>query len=154
MTDKPAPPPRPATPPPRPKVRLEVVNPDDVLALGVNDLWFRTFTSSSDRYPLTIDLPPEALKDGWNVVTAEYTNVALPGKNDANVHYRVLVEEAEAAVVQYRCEVQSQQTFTVRFKDSFHLRQRAIERNQSGGRPSSRFHEVMKFQQGGGGSPK
>ncbi len=150
--------PRPAQPaqpaptgarPPRPRCRIEVLTPDDVLVLGVNEQWFRTFTSNSDRYPLTIDVPPEALKDAWNVVTGDYTNVALSGKNDANVEYRVLLDDAEVARVSYKAEVASQQTFTARFKDSFHLRQRAVERGTNSGRASSRFQDLMKFQQGG-----
>lgn len=142
---------QPAARPPRPRCRIEVVNPDDVLVLGVNGQWYRTFTSNSDRYPLAIDVPPEALKDAWNVVTGDYTNVALPGKNDANVEYRVLLDDAEVVRVTYKAEVGSQQTFTVHFKDSFHLRQRAVERGTSTGRASSRFQDLMKFQQPGEG---
>ena len=33
----------------KPICHLEVINPDDVLVVGVNNKWFRTFTSSSDR---------------------------------------------------------------------------------------------------------
>lgn len=149
MTDAPRPPAQPARPA-RPRCRIEVLNPDDVLVLGVNEQWFRTFTSNSDRYPLAIDVPPEALKDAWNVVTGAYTNVALQGKNDANVEYRVLLDDAEVVRVTYKAEVGSQQTFTVHFKDSFHLRQRAVERGTSSGRASSRFQDLMKFQQGEG----
>lgn len=128
-----------------------MLSPDDVLVLGVNEQWFRTFTSNSDRYPLTIDVPAEALKDAWNVVTADYTNVALAGKNDANVEYRVLLDDAEVVRVTYKAEVGSQQTFTLRLKDAFHLRQRAVERGTSSApaRGSSRFQDLMKFQQGG-----
>jgi hypothetical protein len=153
------------TEPARPKLprcRIEVLNPDDVLVLGVNETWFRTFTSSSDRYPLTLEVPPEALRqvervaqrlrrDPWNVVTAAYTNVALAGKNEANVSYRVLLDEAEVVRVVYKAEVQPQ-TFTVQFKDSFHLAQRGVERGQAPGaaRGSTRFQDLMKFQSPGG----
>lgn len=142
------------TEPARPKLprcRIEVLNPDDLLVLGVNGTWFRTFTSSSDRYPLMLEVPPEALRDPWNVITADYTNVALAGKNEANVNYRVLLDEAEVVRVIYKAEVQPQ-TFTVHFKDSFHLAQRGVDRGQPPGpkQGTSRFQDLMKFQSPGG----
>lgn len=151
MPDAPRQPAPPPARPPHPRCRLEVLNPDDVLVVGVNDQWFRTFTSNSDRYPLTLEVPPDALREGWNVVAGTYTNIALPGKNDASVEYRLLLEDAEVVRVSYKAEVAAQQTFTLGFKDSFHQRQRAIERGTTVARASSRFQDLMNFQQGGEG---
>jgi hypothetical protein len=152
MPDAPKPAPGNATPPPtgamkpvKPKCKIEIVSPDDLLVVGINELWFRSFTSSSDRYPLSIDVPPDVLKDGWNTITGSYTNVALPGKNEATVQYKVFLEENEVVTVGYKSELQAQ-NFTVHFKDSFHLRQKAVARGTPSGRVSSRFDEVMKFQ--------
>ena len=49
----------------KPKCELEIVNPDDILVIGINNKWFRTFTSNSDRYPLKIEIPPLFLNDHW-----------------------------------------------------------------------------------------
>jgi hypothetical protein len=137
---------------PRPKVKLEVVNPDDVLILGVNDTWYRSFSANSDRYPVAIEVPPDVIKEGWNFVTGAYTNVALPGKNEASVNYKVFLDDAEVVTVTYKAELQPQ-TFTINFKDSFHLRQKAVDRGQSTARASSRFQDLMKFQSPGGAPP-
>lgn len=142
-------------PPAKPRCKLEVVSPDDVLVIGINEVWFRTFTSNSDRYPVTVELPADLVRD-WNVITAAYTNVALSGgKNEANVAYRVLLDDAEVVSVSYRAEAALNQTFTVNFKDSFHVNQRTLERGTSpaGARGSNRFQDLMKFQQGGAPPP-
>ena len=86
------------TPPPkRHDCVIEIVNPDDILIVSVNDFWHRSFTSSSDRYPARVHVPPEFVVDGWNTIVGAYTNVALTGKNDANVEYRVLLGQAPPA---------------------------------------------------------
>ena len=130
---------------PKTTCHLEVINPDDVLIVGVNNKWFRTFTSSSDRYPLKIEVPAAFLNESWNLVTGAYTNVALVGKNEANVEYKVFLQGQEVVHVVYRCEVQAE-SFAIHFKDTFSLKQRSIER---GSTPStkrqSRFEEMMAW---------
>lgn len=131
--------------PAKPRCTLEIVNPDDVLVVGVNNKWFRTFTSSSDRYPLALDIPPEFLNDGWNLITGSYTNVALVGKNDANVEYRVLLDGNEVVYVVYKTEVQPQH-FSLTFKDTFSLRATEIDKGRKGGPArSKRYDQMMQW---------
>ncbi|RMG09062.1 MAG: hypothetical protein D6731_20575, partial [Planctomycetota bacterium] len=128
----------------KPTCHLEVVNPDDLLVVGINDRWFRTFTSSSDRYPIRLEIPSEFLVDRWNVITGTYTNVPLVGKNDANVEYRVLLDGQEVVHVTYRSEVEAQ-AFSACFKDSFALDARSIDRGVVGRRASRRFSDLMAW---------
>ena len=135
-----------------PQYVVELLNPDDVLILGVNDRWFRSFTSSSDRYPLRFPIPPEVVNDGWNFITGQYTNVALTGKNDANVEYRVLLGEQELVHVIYKTEVQPQ-TFSVTFKDSFSPAHKPERGAGPPAKPTDRFKDLMAWQKKGGQSP-
>ena len=77
----------------KPACTLEVINPDDILVISINDKWHRTFTSSAGRYPIKLTIPSEFINIGWNKVTGDYTNVALTGKNDALVDYKLYLEE-------------------------------------------------------------
>ena len=130
----------------KPKCILEIVNPDDVLVVGVNNKWFRTFTSSSDRYPLKIEIPPLFLNEQWNLVTGAYTNVALVGKNDAKVEYKVLLDNNEVVHVVYTTEVQPE-TFSITFKDTFSLLARKVEKGVSGDtKRRNRFDDLMAWQ--------
>ena len=129
----------------KPTCHLEVINPDDVLVVGVNNKWFRTFTSSSDRYPLKLQIPAAFLNDAWNLVSGNYTNVALVGKNEANVEYKIFLEGNEVVHVVYRCEVQPE-SFAIHFKDTFSLKQRSIERGSAPAtKRQSRFNEMMSW---------
>jgi hypothetical protein len=132
---------------------VEVVNPDDILILSVNDFWHRSFTSSSDRYPVRVHVPPEFVVDGWNVIVGAYTNVALTGKNDANVEYRVFLDEQEVVHVIYKTEVEPQ-NFTVHFKDSFSPHYKPEHGSAAGaGRASDRFKDLMTWQKKGQAPP-
>lgn len=142
---RPAPPTGPQARPPKPKCTVEVIDPDDILIIGINERWFRTFTTASDRYPIQIEIPSMFLNDGWNLVTAQYTNVALAGlRNDASVDYRILLDGQEVVHVAYKVDVQPQ-TFTINFKDSFSLAAREIDRGQSTARTSGRFQDMMQW---------
>lgn len=144
-TRRPPPPSGPAPRPQKPKCTVEVLDPDDILIIGINDRWFRTFTTASDRYPLQIEVPGLFLNDGWNLVTAQYTNVALAGaRNDASVDYRILLDGQEVVHVAYKVDVQPQ-TFTINFRDSFSLAARSIDRGQSTARTSGRFQDMMQW---------
>ena len=133
----------------KPRCTVEVIDPDDIVVIGVNNKWFRTFTSNSDRYPLRVDVPVEFLNDGWNLITGDYTNVALSGKNDATVEYKVLVGDVEVVHVTYKSEVQPQ-TFNLTFKDTFTLDPRRIPKaREVRARGSSRFDEFMEWQSPG-----
>ena len=150
--------------PPKPKCEIEVIDPDDVLILSINNRWYRSFTSNSDRYPLRVVVPGEFLNAGWNLIMGNYTNVALPGKNDATVDYRVLLDDNEVVHVNYTTEVDPT-TFTINFKDTFNLRARQrITGRQSGGGASKRFDQYSQWEntsednapnqrRGGGGHP-
>ena len=141
----------PAARPAAPKCTIEVIDPDDVLVLGLNDRWFRTFTTGSDRYPVQFDIPPGFLVDGWNQVVGNYTNVAVAGhKNDCSVEYRVLLDGQEVVHVSYKTDVHPQ-TFTIVFKDTFSSRARAVDRGRSTGRASGRFQDMMEWQGKGEG---
>lgn len=131
---------------------IELVNPDDVLILGVNDRWFRSFTSSSDRYPLKFQIPPDVMSDHWNYVTGVYTNVALTGKNDANVEYRVLLDDRELVHVIYKTEVQPQ-TFSVTFKDTFSPYYKPEKTAPPVAKGTDRFKDMMAWQKEGKGPP-
>jgi len=128
----------------KPRCVLEVVNPDDILVVGINNSWFRSFTSSSDRYPLKLEIPAEFVEVGVNLITGEYTNVAVTGKNDAEVEYKLYLEDEPVVHVVYRTEVHPQ-TFSLTFRDSFHSDTRAIDRGETAGRSSSRYDELMNF---------
>ena len=128
----------------KPRCVLEVVNPDDILVVGINNSWFRSFTSSSDRYPLKLEIPAEFVEVGVNLITGEYTNVAVTGKNDAEVEYKLYLEDDPVVHVVYRTEVHPQ-TFSLTFRDSFHSDTRAIDRGEIVGRSSSRYDELMNF---------
>lgn len=128
----------------RPQCSIEVLNPDDILVIGINDRWFRTFTSSSHRYPVRLDVPSEFLNDDWNLISADYTNVALLGKNDANVEYKLYLNEHEVVHAIYKTEVQPQ-TFTVTFKETFSLSQTSVDKGQEGARKSKRFSNYMEW---------
>lgn len=130
-----------------PACQIEVVDPDDVLVLNVNERWHRTFTSSTDRYPLLIDVPAQFLNDGWNLIEGTYTNVAIAGhRNEASVEYKLLLDGKEVVHVTYRTEVQPQ-TFTLVFKDTFNVGAREIDRGKRSGRMSGgRFQDLMQWQ--------
>ncbi len=131
---------------PKPTCILEVVNPDDVLVIGINNKWFRTFTSSSDRYPLKIKIPTLFLNEQWNLITGAYTNVALVGKNDAKVEYKVLLDANEVVHVVYTTEVQPE-TFSITFKDTFSLLSRKVDKGVSGDtKRRNRFDDLMAWQ--------
>jgi hypothetical protein len=141
----------PAGKPKPPTCTVEIINPDDVLVIGVNDCWYRSFTSSSDRYPIKVEVPAHALRPGWNLVSGAYTNIALVGKNDANVEYKVLLDSKEVVHVGYKTEVHPQ-CFTVNFKDSFSLSSRGLTRGTQARRKSTRYEEMMGYSEGGQGS--
>jgi len=141
---RPGPPPAPR----RPRCELEVVDPDDVLVMSINERWFRTFTSGSDRYPLKMDIPQEFLHDRWNLVHGSYTNVALTGRNDATVEYRILLDGNEVVHVVYRTEVEPQ-TFTIEFKDTFSLHARERKTGHQISKGSTRFDQLMEWQDEG-----
>jgi hypothetical protein len=130
----------------KPKCILELINPDDVLVIGINNKWFRSFTSNSDRFPLKIEIPPLFLNEKWNLITGSYTNVALVGKNDAKVEYKVSLNDNEVVHVTYSNEVQPE-SFSITFKDTFSLEARAIDKGVSGdtGR-RKRFDDLMSWQ--------
>lgn len=133
-----------------PKCTLEVIDPDDILIIGLNDRWFRTFTSGSDRYPVQIDIPPGFLVDGWNQLAGNYTNVAVAGhKNDCSVEYRLLLDGQPVVHVNYKTDVHPQ-TFTIHFKDTFSSRARQIDRGRSSGKTSARFQDMMEWSREGG----
>lgn len=134
---------------PLPKCTIEVVDPDDVLILNLNDRWHRSFTSSTDRYPLMIDVPPQFLNQGWNMIEGTYTNVAIAGhRNDASVEYKILLDGKAVVHVTYRTEVQPQ-TFTLVFKDTFNLEAREIDSGRRSGRVAGgsggRFDDFMQW---------
>jgi hypothetical protein len=140
---------------PKPVCTVEVLNPDDILVLGINNKWFRTFTSSSDRYPIRLRVPAAFLNDGWNLITGDYSNVALVGKNDANVEYKVQLDGQDVVHVVYKTEVQPEH-FEVHFKDTFSLKARAVDRGQgedAGGRASKRFQSFMAWAPKEGAAP-
>ena len=128
----------------KPKCILEIVNPDDILVVGLNSKWFRTFTSNSGKYPLKLEVPSEFLIPGWNCLSADYTNVALEGKNDAEVEYRLLLDDNEVVHVIYRTEVKPQ-TFTVHFNDTFSSTAVGIDMGESDGKDKSRFNDLMAW---------
>lgn len=129
----------------RPRCVLEVIDPDDILVIGINGRWFKTFTSSSARYPLEVEVPGEFVNDTWNLVTGDYTNVALTGpKNDASVEYKLKVGETDMVHVTYRTEVQNH-TFTVHFKDTFSLRRGPNRGTVRRDASSARFNQYMDW---------
>lgn len=128
----------------KPKCTIELINPDDILVLGINNKWFRTFTTSSDRYPVKVEVPAVFLNDGWNLVTGDYTNVPLVGKNDATVEYKVLLDDNEVVHVIYRSEVEAL-PFSLTFKDTFSLKARALVRGVQAKKRSSRFQDMMAW---------
>ena len=128
----------------KPTCHVEIINPDDILVVGVNNKWFRTFTSSSDRYPIRLEIPAPFLLNGWNLVTANYTNVPLIGKNDSNVEYKVLLDGEEVVHVTYKTEVEAQ-AFSLTFKDTFSLSAREIDRGTTGRKASKRFKDLMSW---------
>ncbi len=131
--------------PAKPACTLELINPDDILVIGVNNKWFRTFTTSSDRYPIRLEIPSGFINDGWNLITGDYSNVPLVGKNDSNVEYKLLIEGKEVVHVTYCSEVQPI-AFSLTFKDTFSLKARSIDRGSGGARRrSSRFDDLMAF---------
>jgi hypothetical protein len=130
----------------KPKCILEVVNPDDVLVVGINNKWYRTFTSSSDRYPLKIEIPPLFLNEQWNLISGGYTNDAKHEKNYAKVEYKVLLDNSEVVHVVYTTEVQPE-TFSITFKDTFSLHARKVEKGVSGDtKRRNRFNDLMAWQ--------
>ncbi len=141
----------PARPParpkrPLPKCELEVVNPDDVLVMSINQRWYRSFTSNSDRYPLTLEIPPHFLNDGYNLVAGDYTNVALPGeRNDVTVEYKILLDGKEVVHVNYQTEVEAH-TFTIHFKDSFNSGARERTEGTARIKKTGRFQDLMDWQ--------
>jgi hypothetical protein len=149
MPNRPPPSGRPPAPKPKrtlPKCELEVVNPDDVLVMSINQRWFRSFTSNSDRYPLTLEIPPGFLNDGYNLVTGDYTNVALPGeRNDVTVEYKILLDGKEVVHVNYQTEVEAH-TFTIHFKDSFSSGARERTMGTARIKKTGRFQDLMDWQ--------
>lgn len=109
---------------------LEVIDPDDILVVNINNRWFRSFTSNSDRYPLRIEVPREFINEGWNLVTGDYTNIALTtSKNEATVNYRILIGDQTRVHVHYDTEVMPH-TFNITFKDTFNTK--ALKPSQTG----------------------
>lgn len=135
----------------KPRCILEIIDPDDILIVGVNGRWFRTFTSSSTRYPLEVEVPAEFINDSWNLVSGDYTNVALTGpKNDASVEYKLKVNGQDMVHVTYRTEVQNH-TFTVHFKDTFSLkrgRDRGTVRQDANSKRFSQYMDWSESEQG------
>ncbi len=129
----------------KPVCTLEIINPDDILIIGINDKWFRTFTSNTGHFPIKLTIPQEFINDDWNTINGRFTNVALEdAMNTAEVEYKVQLDGRDVVHVMYKTETKPQ-TFTVEFNDTFSTQARDIDRGESKKKDSSRFDYMMSL---------